>query len=185
MVRPLTKEELEVEANAWFQLLRNKARQIAAARLGVKRTNEAITTTDEQQALDSLKKAELVQQTVDNIAKKTEEKLKKQAQETLGVNLDESAAQPDESLAAQKPAAAESQSAESQSKEEEKNTARCDELVGSSLMLSASDHEVENSLVPEPPPIRKSRNFRARAAISEGFNDAVKSGNSAWDAIRS
>lgn len=120
MVRPLTKEELEVEANAWFQLLRNKARQIAAARLGVKRTNEAITTTDEQQALDSLKKAELVQQTVDNIAKKTEEKLKKQAQETLGVNLDESAAQPDESLAAQKPAAAESQSAESQSKEEEK-----------------------------------------------------------------
>lgn len=112
MVRPLTKDELEVEANAWFQLLRNKARQIAAARLGVKKTNEAITTTDEQQAVDSLKKAEMVQQTADNIAKKTEEKLSKQAQENLGVNLDESVAQPDESLTAQKPATAESQSKE-------------------------------------------------------------------------
>ncbi len=112
MVRPLTKTELQVEATAWFELLRNKARQIAAARLGVKKTNEAISTTDEQQAVDSLRKAEMVQQTADKIAKKAEEKLAKQAQENLGVDHIESAAKSDESLEAPKPTSAESKAHE-------------------------------------------------------------------------
>jgi len=95
MVRPLTKDELQVEANAWFELLRNKARQIAAARLGVKKTNEAIATNDDQQALDSLKKAETVQHMADEKARQTEEELTKQAQETLGVDVAVDAARPD------------------------------------------------------------------------------------------
>ncbi len=95
MVRPLTKDELQVEANAWFELLRNKSRQIAAARLGVKKTNEAIATNDDQQALDSLKKAESVQHMADEKARQTEEELTKQAQETLGVDVAVDAARPD------------------------------------------------------------------------------------------
>ncbi|WP_228030262.1 mechanosensitive ion channel family protein [Gimesia benthica] len=95
MVRPLTKDELQVEANAWFELLRNKARQIAAARLGVKKTNEAIATNDDQQALDSLKKAETVQHMADEKARQTEEELTKKAQETLGVDAAVDAAKPD------------------------------------------------------------------------------------------
>lgn len=96
MVRPLTKTELEGEANAWFELLRNKARQIAAARLGVKKTNEALATNDEMQAIDSLKRAERVKATADKMAQKTEEKLTQQAQENLGVNLDDQGAKSDE-----------------------------------------------------------------------------------------
>ncbi|WP_339731479.1 mechanosensitive ion channel domain-containing protein [uncultured Gimesia sp.] len=112
MVRPLTKEELQGEAKAWFELLRNKARQIAAARLGVKKTNEAISTSDEQEAVDSLRKAEMVQQTVDKIAKKTEAQLTKQAQENLGVDFTDNATKSDESLIAQKPVSLESKSNE-------------------------------------------------------------------------
>jgi len=94
MVRPLTKTELQVEANAWFELLRNKARQIAATRLGVKKTNEAIATGDNQQALETLKKAETVQHIADEKAKKTEEELTKRAQENLGVDVAVDAAKP-------------------------------------------------------------------------------------------
>lgn len=101
MVRPLTKQELQVEADAWFKLLRNKARQIAAARLGIKKTNEALSTSDERQALDSLKKAESVQQTADQIAKETEEELVQQAQENLGVDVAVDAAKPDQTPADQ------------------------------------------------------------------------------------
>jgi small conductance mechanosensitive channel len=50
LVTPLTKSELEVEATAWMDLLRAKARQIAAARLGVKKTNEAITADSGSEA---------------------------------------------------------------------------------------------------------------------------------------
>lgn len=100
MVRPLTKQELQVEADAWFKLLQNKARQIAAARLGVKKTNEAISTSDDRAALESLKKAESVQKTADKLAKKTEDELVKSAQENLGVDVAVDAAKPDQSDAA-------------------------------------------------------------------------------------
>ncbi|WP_417393424.1 mechanosensitive ion channel family protein [Gimesia sp.] len=96
MVRPLTKQELQVEADAWFKLLRNKARQIAAARLGVKKTNEAISSSDDRQALESLKKAESVQQTADRIAKETEDELMQKAQENLGLDSAVDAAKPDQ-----------------------------------------------------------------------------------------
>jgi len=75
MVRPLTKSELEVEAAAWFELLRGKARQIAAARLGVAKTNEALAANDDQAAQASLKTAETVTQSVDSAAAATEQQL--------------------------------------------------------------------------------------------------------------
>jgi len=57
MVKPLTKAELQVEADAWFGLLRNKAKQIAIMRLGVKKTNEAMSAEDNAAAEASLEVA--------------------------------------------------------------------------------------------------------------------------------
>ncbi|MCA9136691.1 MAG: mechanosensitive ion channel family protein [Planctomycetales bacterium] len=42
LVKPMTKDELRTEAQAWFGLLREKGDQIARARLGVKAVNEAV-----------------------------------------------------------------------------------------------------------------------------------------------
>ena len=61
MLKPLTVEELKVEADGWFDLVRAKARQISAAQLGVKKTNEAAEEDDPEkakQAAEDAKKAE-------------------------------------------------------------------------------------------------------------------------------
>lgn len=46
LVKPMTKAELQIEANAWFKLLRKKGDQIARARLGVKEVNEAVSEVE-------------------------------------------------------------------------------------------------------------------------------------------
>ena len=74
MVKPLTKAELEAEADAWFNLLRAKARQVAAVRLGVKKTNEAISADDNQAAEASLSEAVAVRETAEARAEETEQK---------------------------------------------------------------------------------------------------------------
>ncbi len=85
MVRPLTKSELEVEATAWFELLRRKSRQIAAARLGLAKTNEALAADDDQAAQASLETAETVRESADSAAAATEQQLSKAAAERLSV----------------------------------------------------------------------------------------------------
>lgn len=129
MVRPLTKQELQVEADAWFKLLRNKARQIAAARLGVKKTNEAISTDDDQQALESLKKAESVQKTADKMAKETEEDLIKKAQENLGVDVAVDASKPEQTDAEKATADEEPVASSSESVNTDKTPAPEEELT--------------------------------------------------------
>lgn len=57
MVKPLTKAELQVEAEAWFDLLRAKARQISVVRLGVRKANEALAADSQSEAMESLEKA--------------------------------------------------------------------------------------------------------------------------------
>jgi len=42
LVKPLTKSDLEVEANAWMKLLRQKAQQVAAVRLTVQREKRVV-----------------------------------------------------------------------------------------------------------------------------------------------
>src|SRR6056297_22008 len=86
MVRPLTKSELEVEANAWFELLRIKSRQIAAARLGLKKANEALAADDDQTAQATLETAATVKESADSAAAKTEQRLTDAAAERLSVN---------------------------------------------------------------------------------------------------
>ncbi len=83
MVRPLTKPELEVEAEAWFELLRNKSRQVAAARLGVKKTNEAMSADDDRAAQASLETAATVRESADSAAAATEQRLTDAAAERL------------------------------------------------------------------------------------------------------
>ncbi len=67
LVRPLTKAELEVEAQAWFDLLRVKAKQFAAVELGLMLTNKAMTP--EEQAVV----AETTLETVTDIQQQAEE----------------------------------------------------------------------------------------------------------------
>ncbi|QEG43630.1 mechanosensitive ion channel family protein [Roseimaritima ulvae] len=50
MVRPLDQQELQVEADAWFSLLKQKAQQIAAARLGVQKTNQVMAAAPPAEA---------------------------------------------------------------------------------------------------------------------------------------
>lgn len=83
MVRPLPKPELEVEADAWFELLRNKSRQVAAARLGVKKANEAMSADDDQAAQASLETAASVRESADSAAAATEQRLTDAAAERL------------------------------------------------------------------------------------------------------
>lgn len=86
MVRPLTKQELEGEARAWFELLRNKSRQIAAARLGVKKTNVAMSATTEEAAKASLEEAKAVKEKTEAEAKQAEKEIIDAAQKELGVD---------------------------------------------------------------------------------------------------
>ena len=85
MVRPLTKSELEVEAESWYRLLRSKARQIAAVRLGVRRTGEFVGAEDPQAAEEAIQEIEAVKQYVDDVAEKTEEEISQAARESLGM----------------------------------------------------------------------------------------------------
>lgn len=85
MVKPLTRDELSGEADAWFRLLRSKARQIAAARLGVKKTAEAMSAENETAAKSSLKSAQALTETAKKTAEKTERELVQGAKEKSGV----------------------------------------------------------------------------------------------------
>jgi small conductance mechanosensitive channel len=67
LVKPLTKEELIVEADAWRDLLKQKAREISVAEIAVKRQNEQIEKSQEaadaaEEAKDAAKEAEEAQQ---------------------------------------------------------------------------------------------------------------------------
>jgi small conductance mechanosensitive channel len=65
LVKPLTQEELEVETESWFQLLRQKAKQIAAVQLGVKKTNEALQAEDQSDAQAAIAAAETIEDSVE------------------------------------------------------------------------------------------------------------------------
>lgn len=118
MVRPLTKQELEGEAKAWFDLLRVKSRQISAARLGVKKTNEAMQAGDIDAAKASLKAAQAVKEKAEAEAKKAEKEIVDAAQKELGVDGMVDAKkkseedQPKEEVAAEEPPTDEQQTAE-------------------------------------------------------------------------
>ncbi|MBA2114946.1 mechanosensitive ion channel family protein [Bremerella alba] len=85
LVRPLTKQELEGEAETWFKLLVAKGKQISAVRLGVKKTNEAIAAGDENAAKNSLDQAQKVKDKAKAKAEETEKEVTDAAQAELGM----------------------------------------------------------------------------------------------------
>lgn len=87
MVKPLDREELQVEADAWFELLKAKARQIAVVRLSVKKANEAMAADDAEQAESVLRAAEKAKKLVDEEAAKTEANITRAAQDQVGVDV--------------------------------------------------------------------------------------------------
>ncbi len=86
MVKPLTKSELQVEADAWFKLLRAKAREIAGVRMGVKKTNEALDTDDDQAAKDRLTVAASITKKITDESQAEEQEVTATAQKNLGVD---------------------------------------------------------------------------------------------------
>ncbi len=94
LVRPLTRSELEVEADAWFELLRQKAKEIAAVRLGVKKTNAALATDSVEQAKTAVESARSMEAKAAETSAAAEKELTAKAKRQLGVvntNDDESA----------------------------------------------------------------------------------------------
>ena len=75
LVRPLTKSELEVEAKAWFQLLRAKAMQVSAVRLGAKKVGQAMEAANQGEAQRSIQIAEKVIDAATAKAEQTEQEI--------------------------------------------------------------------------------------------------------------
>ncbi|QDS94233.1 Small-conductance mechanosensitive channel [Roseimaritima multifibrata] len=75
MVKPLTKTELEVEADAWFELLRGKAGQIAVLRLGVREAIDAESETNQKTAKEKIGKVEQAAQNAEQVAEETEKEI--------------------------------------------------------------------------------------------------------------
>ena len=94
MVKPLDKEELQVEADAWFDLLKAKARQIAVVSLSVKKANEAMEAGNVEEATSTLQAAEEAKKIVDEEAQQTEESITQAAKENVGVATDSSTEEP-------------------------------------------------------------------------------------------
>lgn len=118
MVKPLTKSELEVEADAWFQLLRSKAGQIAIARLGVRKTSEALDATDETEAKEKLDEVEQARRAVDEKAAETEEKVTQAAPKNSGGEIKPAEAEKPESDKAEIDQAAAPENAAAEVKED-------------------------------------------------------------------
>jgi small conductance mechanosensitive channel len=113
LVKPLTKEELNDEAEAWQSILKQKVKEISAAEISVKRQNEQIEKSEDvadaaKEAGEAAKEAEEIQQkaagqgdttTAEKAAEAAEEALKK-VEETKKaveeVNKAEATAQNDE-----------------------------------------------------------------------------------------
>ena len=95
LVKPLTREELQVEADTWQSLLKEKVKEISAAEISVKRQNEQIEKSQDvadaaEEAGEAAKEVEELQQkaagqgdavTAEKAAEVAEEALKK-AEET-------------------------------------------------------------------------------------------------------
>ncbi|MCC9602069.1 mechanosensitive ion channel [Stieleria sp. JC731] len=90
MARPLTKSELQVEADAWFKLLRAKAAQVAAVRLGAKKATAALSTNNETEAANTIREAESIVEKASEKAEQTEQEITEEAAAETGEIADPS-----------------------------------------------------------------------------------------------
>lgn len=142
LVKPLTKDELQVEADAWFALLRSKAREIAGIRLGVKKATAALSEHDEEAAREALVTAEQIKETANSNANAEEKEIIETAQENLEIEV----AAPDEETG---PAAAseEETPADELSESTETEPAGSDEAAAGEIEESAT--KMKNKLLAE------------------------------------
>ena len=68
ILKPLTKNELLIEADAWLLLVKNKVRQISAAELAIKHENQQIESA--KNAAQAVEKAQEADIKVDNSKQK-------------------------------------------------------------------------------------------------------------------
>lgn len=85
MVKPLTKAELEVEAEAWFELLRSKAGQIAVVRLGVRKASDAAADSDQEAAQEVIDVVEQATQDIEQSAQQADDSSTQDAENASGV----------------------------------------------------------------------------------------------------
>lgn len=85
MVKPLTKQELEVEADTWFKLLVAKGKQISAVQRGVKKTNEAMAAGDEDAAKHLLEEAKKVKEIAEAKVEEEAKEITDASQAELGI----------------------------------------------------------------------------------------------------
>ena len=77
LVKPLSKDELATEATAWFELLKAKTHELSGAQLGVKKTNEALDSADENvdEAAKAIEQADAVTTAAEKDAEEKEQQI--------------------------------------------------------------------------------------------------------------
>lgn len=173
LVKPLTKAELEIESDAWFELLRRKAKQIAAAQLGVKKTNEALASKDSEEAQAVLDEAAAVEQKATQEAEQAEVELAKKAKQNLGVEESGETPTPDNDVAAETPRDTNGNVAEVASEKKEDLLGSINELQDERTMLADRLEIVLTSLEEKGGEVEQYRDYmRAVAGIDLDANDA-------------
>lgn len=103
LVKPLTKSELQGEADAWLELLRTKARRIAAVQMAIKKTNEAIQADNGETAVAAIKVADAIRRKAELRDQEAQRKMAEQAREQLGVGDQMDVGDPEQSPSEQSP----------------------------------------------------------------------------------
>lgn len=101
MLEPLTRAELEVEANAWWKLLQGKVREVSEAELAVRRRNREIAALDKVKAA-----AESVAAAAAKAERQTDAAASAEAEKAAAAKLARARAELEKASAAAKPEAA-------------------------------------------------------------------------------
>ncbi|MGC9329685.1 MAG: hypothetical protein ACP5I1_18765, partial [Candidatus Hinthialibacter sp.] len=85
MLKPLTKEELKVEADAWMLLLKNKVQEISVAEIDAKKTSEEVSQVKQElkEKKDDVSQAQKkVEEKVQEV-EKTQKEIEQKVQEVV------------------------------------------------------------------------------------------------------
>lgn len=90
LLKPLTKTELVIEADAWLQILKAKVKQISDAEIAVKKKNEQIAKAEEvaDAAKEAAEEARKAKETASLEAAKETDKLKKAAEAAASAKVE-------------------------------------------------------------------------------------------------
>ena len=138
MLKPLTKDELEIEAEAWLGLLKDKVKQISNAEIAVKLKKQEIETTQE-----AIKTIEQVQQTLEDATETQQEIPQNQALFRTGDKRLELTQQAQESIEAVREALQEAAETEAKIQQEKDLQAAIDAAVQKTSESKARETSVD------------------------------------------